>query len=202
LRLALEAGVSPQKIVFDSPAKTISELKLALEKGIYLNLDNFQEFERIKKLMETGQYKNTSIGIRINPQVGGGAIEALSTATATSKFGIPTEYLPQILDAYKEYSWLNGVHVHVGSQGCPLDLIAQGIRRAVDLALSINQTRAGQIKYIDIGGGLPVNFDTDEMNPTFEHYATVLRRHIPELFTDEFVVLRNLVGRIMQRWVL
>jgi diaminopimelate decarboxylase len=189
LSLALEAGVNPQKIVFDSPAKTIPELKLALEKGIYLNLDNFQEFERVKKLMETGQYKNSNIGIRVNPQVGGGAIEALSTATATSKFGIPTEYLPQLMEAYKQYSWLNGIHVHVGSQGCPLDLIAQGIRKAVDMALSINQARAGQIKYIDIGGGLPVNFETEEVTPTFEAYSTVLRKHIPELFTDEFVVI-------------
>jgi len=156
---------------------------------VYLNLDNFQEFERVKKLMETGAYKDTNIGIRINPQVGGGAIEALSTATATSKFGIPTEYLPQILDLYSQHSWLNGVHVHVGSQGCPLPLIAQGIRKAVDLALTINRNRPGQITYIDIGGGLPVNFDSEAMTPTFGEYASVLKQHLPELFTNEFIVL-------------
>lgn len=55
--------------MFDSPAKTIPELKLALEKGIYLNIDNFQEFERVKKLMEANNYQNTKIGIRVNPQV-------------------------------------------------------------------------------------------------------------------------------------
>jgi len=135
------------------------------------------------------QYCDTKIGIRINPQVGGGKIEALSTATMTSKFGIPTEYLPQIMEAYKNYEWLNGVHVHVGSQGCPLDLIAQGIRRAVDLALDVNKVRPNQIKYIDIGGGLPVNFDSEEVSPTFDEWSAVLRKHAPELFTNEFTVI-------------
>lgn len=32
-------------------------------------------------------------------------------------------------------------------------MIAQGIRKVVDIALKINQERPGQIKYIDIGGG-------------------------------------------------
>lgn len=32
-------------------------------------------------------------------------------------------------------------------------MIAQGIKKVVDIALEINQHRAGQIKYIDIGGG-------------------------------------------------
>jgi len=189
LHIALEAGFDSKRIVFDSPAKTRAELKLALEKGIYLNIDNFQEFDRVKQLISTGNYKDTLIGIRVNPQVGGGKIEAMSTATATSKFGIPTEYLDKLYELYYSNSWLNGIHVHVGSQGCPLDLIAQGIRKVVDIALKINQERPGQIKYIDIGGGLPVNFDSEETSPTFEEYAAVLKKHIPELFAPTFTVL-------------
>lgn len=190
LHIALNAGFSPKRIVFDSPAKTKAELKLALEKGIYLNIDNFQEFDRVKELLATGQYKDTLIGIRVNPQVGGGKIEALSTATATSKFGIPTEYLDKLYELYLSHEWLNGIHVHVGSQGCPLDLIAQGIRKVVDIALKVNEERPGQIKYIDIGGGLPVNFDTEEVSPTFTEYSAVLQKHIPELFqSTNFTVL-------------
>ena len=41
----------------------------------------------------------------------------MSTATATSKFGIPTEYIDQIYELYRTHTWLNGIHVHVGSQG-------------------------------------------------------------------------------------
>jgi diaminopimelate decarboxylase len=191
LHIALATGFDSKKIVFDSPAKTKAELKLALEKGIYLNIDNFQEFERVKQLMAAGDYKNTLIGIRVNPQVGGGAIEALSTATTTSKFGIPTEYMDKLVQLYLDFPWLNGIHVHVGSQGCPLPLIAQGIQKVVQIALDINKERPNQIKYIDIGGGLPVNFGSEEFTPTFKEYADELKKHVPELFAPDckFTVL-------------
>jgi diaminopimelate decarboxylase len=192
LHIALAAGFEPKKIVFDSPAKTKAELKLALEKGIYLNIDNFQEFERVKQLMSTGAYKDTLIGIRVNPQVGGGTIEALSTATATSKFGIPTEYLSELNELYLSNTWLNGIHVHVGSQGCPLDLIASGIAAVVTIARNINKQRPNQIKYIDIGGGLPVNFASEDFTPTFADYAGALKdnKDIKDLFeSSEFTML-------------
>ena len=52
------------------------------------NIDNFQEFSRFKKLREASGH-DMDIGFRINPQVGWGSIGAMSTATPSSKFGIP-----------------------------------------------------------------------------------------------------------------
>ena len=43
-------------------------------------------------------------------------------------------------------------HINTTS-GCPLDLIAQGIRKVVDIALKMSRERPNQIKFIDIGGG-------------------------------------------------
>lgn len=64
------------------------------------------------------------MGLRVNPQVGQGAIQATSTATSTSKFGVTlNENREQIIEAVTTNPWLNGLHVHVGSQGCPLQLI-------------------------------------------------------------------------------
>lgn len=70
-----------------------------------------------------------------------------------------------------------------------MDLIAQGIRKVVDIALKVNKDHPNQIKFIDIGGGLPVNFDSDAMSPTFEEYSAVLKEHIPELFNSTYTVL-------------
>lgn len=44
---ALRAGFPPERIVFDSPAKTIGELRFALSQGVNLNIDNMQELERV-----------------------------------------------------------------------------------------------------------------------------------------------------------
>jgi len=130
------------------------------------------------------------LGLRINPQVGAGSIEAMSTASARSKFGVPLEDSggrQAILAAFDRYPWLTRLHVHVGSQGCPLELIAAGIRQVYELAEQINASPgAGRVTSIDIGGGLPVNFDDDRVSPTFAEYVEVVRGAVPGLFDGRY----------------
>ncbi len=47
VELALAAGCPAERVIFDSPAKTIDEIAHALRLGVYLNVDNFAELERI-----------------------------------------------------------------------------------------------------------------------------------------------------------
>ena len=51
-----------------------------------------------------------------------------------------------------------------------------------------------QVDTIDIGGGLPVNFDSEEVTPTFADYAGLLRERVPALFSGEYRV-RTEFGR-------
>jgi diaminopimelate decarboxylase len=191
LEQALRAGFEPGKIVYDAPAKTQDVLHRVLSNGIGLNIDNFQEFERVESLIQETASRSR-IGFRINPQIGAGTIGAMSTATTTSKFGVALDdegNREALIDCYRSRNWLKSIHTHVGSQGCSLDLMAAGIRKTADLAEEINSIIGRQqIEVIDIGGGLPVNFDSDEIKPTFGDYATVLRRQVPELFSGRYTV--------------
>src|SRR2546421_3079541 len=143
LALARAAGLPPDRIVFDSPAKTTAELREALALGVAVHADNPQELARLDALVrETGPESTASpIGLRVNPQVGGGAIEALSTATATSKFGFALRdegAADWIVRAYADRPWLSRLHAHTGSQGIPLGLMASGLRAAYELAERVN----------------------------------------------------------------
>ena len=189
---AVTAGFTGGEIVFDSPAKTNWEINAALSHGATLNIDNFQELARVDAWL--AKDRSTSIiGLRINPQVGGGAIAAMSTATLSSKFGIGLEDCDnrqQIINAYAGRPWLTCLHTHVGSQGCPLDLIAAGIAKTFALAQEINATLGRkQITTLDIGGGLPVNFASDVVTPSFGDYVAALRAGVPALFSGEFRVV-------------
>eukprot|EP01101_Sappina_pedata_P006816 TRINITY_DN3484_c0_g1_i1.p1 TRINITY_DN3484_c0_g1~~TRINITY_DN3484_c0_g1_i1.p1 ORF type:complete len:433 (-),score=143.29 TRINITY_DN3484_c0_g1_i1:57-1355(-) len=189
---------SNDKVVFDSPVKTLAELEFSIKSGIYINLDNFQELERFAHIVDQVQTSHKlRVGLRINPQVGGGSIGTHSTSTATSKFGIPlSENRDKIIEAFKKYSWLKGLHVHVGSQGCPLELICGGIRETYDLSLEIDkQCKDSRIQFFDIGGGLPTNFESFEDKPTFDDHASVLRRSVPELFERKDLLLITEFGR-------
>jgi len=191
LEQALRAGFEPQKIVYDEPAKTKTVLEKVLRRGISLNIDNFQEFDRVSVLIGDGNC-SSRIGFRINPQVGAGEISAMSTATVTSKFGIALEdegNRQAIIDCYKGNRWLTSLHTHVGSQGCSLELMTDGIRKVVDLAEDINEAVGfQQIEVLDIGGGLPVNFDSEEARPSFADYAAALQANVPELFSGKYTV--------------
>ncbi|WP_432195419.1 diaminopimelate decarboxylase [Streptomyces sp. bgisy027] len=189
LALARAAGLGPEVTVLDSPAKTPAELREALALGIAVNADNPQELARIDALMSSAASRSP-LGIRVNPQVGGGSIEATSTATATSKFGVALRdegAREWVVQAYRDRPWLTRLHAHTGSQGIPLSLMVQGVTQAYALAEDINR-RIGrrQIDTLDIGGGLPVNFASDATTPTYAQYARLLSEAVPGLFDGRY----------------
>lgn len=197
LELAVAAGFPPEMIVFDSPVKTWSQLRRALDLGVVINVDNFAELARIEELRSEISYgeQTSTFGIRINPQTGAGAIGALSTADESAKFGIgllDEGSRDAIVAAFVEHPWLTQLHVHSGSQGVSLVHAARGIRAVVELAMEINRLteesgRGRQVSRIDIGGGLPVNFAGEDIVPSFADYRAVLERVVPELFDFDIV---------------
>ncbi|MBU1003742.1 MAG: diaminopimelate decarboxylase [Proteobacteria bacterium] len=191
LELALRAGFEPRRILFDSPAKTGAELRLALERGVNLNADGFQELERIHDLLaglaRQGVSPAGSIGLRVNPQVGAGAIAATSVAGHYSKFGVPVaEFRAEIIAAFGRHPWLTGLHAHVGSQGCSLEQLCAGARTLVDLAEEINDRSPGRVRLLDIGGGLPATYDAADPKPSISDYGVALRQSCPELWSGRY----------------
>ncbi|MFJ4472668.1 diaminopimelate decarboxylase [Streptomyces sp. NPDC089424] len=189
LALARAAGVTPERTVLDSPAKTPAELREALALGVAVNADNPQELDRLDALMRSAPSRSP-LGLRVNPQVGGGSIEALSTATATSKFGVALRdegAREWVIRAYAERPWLTRLHAHTGSQGIALSRMAEGVAATYALAEEINR-RIGrpQVDTLDIGGGLPVNFASEVTTPTYAQYARTLKEAVPGLFDGRY----------------
>ncbi|MEV7567712.1 diaminopimelate decarboxylase [Streptomyces tanashiensis] len=189
LALARAAGVPPSHTVLDSPAKTPAELRQALALGIAVNADNLQELARLDALVASAPTASP-LGLRVNPQVGAGSIGALSTATATSKFGVALRdegARKTVVQAYLERPWLTRLHTHTGSQGIPLALMAEGVGETYALAEEINRAAGRQqIDTLDIGGGLPVNFTSDEETPTYAEYARLLADTVPGLLDGRY----------------
>ena len=76
------------------------------------------------------------------------------------------------------------VHVHAGSQGMPLETIADAIRLCMDFIHEVNGN-GRQIEMFDIGGGLPVNFDSEDYTPRISEFVSILQARVPELFSGE-----------------
>ncbi|WP_149563905.1 diaminopimelate decarboxylase [Streptomyces cacaoi] len=190
LALARAAGVPADRTVLDSPAKTRAELAEALTSGIALNADNPAELARLDALVARAGAPPPPLGLRVNPQLGAGSIGAMSTATATSKFGFPLRDAgarDAVVQAYRDRPWLTRLHAHVGSQGIPPELMARGAAAVLDLAEEINAAVGHtRIDTLDLGGGLPVNFASDETEPTYADYARLLADTAPGLFSGAY----------------
>ena len=70
------------------------------------------------------------------------------------------EFEAKILELYKNYPFLHGLHMHVGSMGMDLSQIIQGAKQLIDLAAKINE-QAGkkQITVLDIGELIDISLD-------------------------------------------
>jgi len=192
LLIAQAAGFETKDIIFDSPAKTMADLRTCIKNNISLNIDNLQELARIDKVIEEFPETESVIGFRVNPQIGSGQIASTSTATSTSKFGYAladNDNRQQLINIYKERPWLKSIHTHTGSQGCELKLMASGVEAITDLAEEINNYIGHQqVTRLDIGGGLPVNFTSEEVTPSFQEFADILKMKVPLIFSNKYQI--------------
>jgi diaminopimelate decarboxylase len=181
VHLALRAGCPPERIVFDSPAKTVGELEAALRLGVRINADNFPEIERIAALLP--HVASTSrIGLRINPELAPPVLVTTSVGHRGSRFGVPLSERQAIQDAFARHEFLTGLHVHIGSQGIGLPALVDGVAAVWDLRQELGSNRHVPIDMFDLGGGLPAVYRDDARRITPAFYATALEAAVPALF--------------------
>lgn len=183
VKLAIDCQIPAHLIIYDAPIKTMSELEFALKNNIHINADSFEECDQIAEIIKF--YPNARVGLRINPAVGSGKIQFTSVATKDSHFGVLLDGNEnKIRDYFLKFPWLNGIHVHIGSQGMSLETLAQG----VGVVFNFAQTLPG-LKYFDMGGGLPVAYRPSDVVYSFHDYAILLKKHIPQLFETKLIII-------------
>lgn len=190
LEHALRLKFPPERVVFDSPAKTEEELEFALMRGVDLNADSLQELDRIAAIRARlgaaiiAAPRRAEVGVRVNPGLRPGRVGATSTAVPGAKFGValPDER-EALFERFDRYDWLTGVHVHSGSQGGELSLLVDAVERAAEFAAQVDARAGGRrVRGLDLGGGLSVAYRSGEIAPGFAEYADALRTRVPSLF--------------------
>ena len=197
--LAVAAGCEPSRIVYDSPAKTRTEIARALELGVHVNADSVDELDRIIDVRAACPDSTATVGLRVNPAVGGGSIPATSVASPSSRFGERAG--PTLADALAARArgrpWLCGLHSHVGSQGMPLDALVAAIAVLSDFRDAVHQRLgATQFDIVDVGGGATTNYTGEEAVVPGE-LAARYRDAAPALFADGTTLVTEF-GRAVQ----
>ena len=174
---ALKAGVPAARIIFSGVGKTEAELAFAVKAGVHqINVESAAELETLSRIAASLRAK-PAIAIRVNPDVGAGGHDKISTGKGDAKFGVSVD---QALALYARAAGdahlaAKGLAVHIGSQIkqlAPLEA-AFGVLRGMAERLRGEGLR---IERLDLGGGLGVPYFNEPDPPSPTDYAAMVDR--------------------------
>ncbi len=187
IQLVLNAGVSPERVIFANTVKRPNAIQFAARQGV--KLMTFDSEYELSKIARYAPEAKVLVRIKV-PNVG-------SVVELSLKFGVePADAVPLLLKAQKMGLEPIGVAFHVGSQ-CTHGNNYLDALELTKILLTEAEAKGISLKMIDIGGGFPIrHFDTDE--DWFANIAPVINMELSRLFAPRVRVVaepgRTLVG--------
>ena len=181
LRKAIEAGFDPKGIVYAGVGKRDKELRYAIEQEILaINCESIQELELIDRFSaEMG--KTTEVALRINPDIDPKTNHCIDTGQADSKFGISYEEVLEHAGEIRALTHIRiiGLHLHIGSQIRELHVF-ENMCNKVNVIVANLEKLGFELRFVDVGGGLGVNYDVPENEPipNFASLFSIVHNHL------------------------
>lgn len=167
------------RVVFSGVGKTAEEIELALRKRTLLfNIESEQELDAVARAAAKCRTK-ANVAFRVNPDVNANTHPYISTGLHEHKFGVPISDAVALYGRAAKTKGLNpiGVSVHIGSQINDFSAFSEAMTRVAEL---VRQLRAEKIdiRYVDAGGGLGIDYEQDEPFSAFAARAESYARAI------------------------
>lgn len=181
IRLCLECGFRPENIVFAGVGKTDAEIEYALKEEI--GCLNVESVEELKVISEIAQRLGVvaPIALRVNPNIDAHTHHYITTGLKENKFGIDIRILDQVVELSHSLKGVTllGLHFHIGSQVttmAPYKLLCKRINSLIAHYLTLGI----EFKYINVGGGLGIDYDNPDINPIadFKSYFNVFAQNL------------------------
>lgn len=170
VKLALHAGVPPQKILYTSNGIAFSEIEEAVSCGVHVNIDSLSNLEKFGQKYG-GNYP---VGVRLRPNILAGGNLKISTGHEKSKFGIPVDQLDRLLSLKEQHALrIKTLHIHTGSDIKDADVFVHGIKVLSDLV-----PHFPDLEIIDLGGGFKVPYEPGDEETDIGHIARRLKSYL------------------------
>ncbi|MBH8553620.1 diaminopimelate decarboxylase [Nostocaceae cyanobacterium CENA357] len=176
LYTALSAGVSPDKIYLHGNNKSREELALAIQSGVTIVADNWDELHALVDIVGTHVTSlRPRIMLRLTPGIECHTHEYIRTGHLDSKFGFDPNDLDEVFAFVSQQPALNcvGLHAHIGSQIFERqphqDLAAvmvQWLRDAANYGLNVTE--------LNVGGGLGIKYIESDDPPSIDEWVKAI----------------------------
>jgi len=165
IRLALEAGTPPEKIIYTPNGVSMEEIERATQLGVQINIDNLSILEQFGT-----KHPKVPVCIRINPHVMAGGNTNISVGHIDSKFGISIHQMPHIKRIVENTGMrINGIHMHTGSDILDIDVFLYASEILFNAA-----TNFENLEFIDFGSGFKVPYKEGDIETNIEELGEKL----------------------------
>jgi len=170
-------------VVFSGVGKQVWEIDAALKANILLfNVESEAELELLAARAEALGIR-ARFALRVNPDVFAETHPYISTGLREHKFGIEIGLARAIYRRAARSKWLDaaGVSVHIGSQIRAVEPFAAALGRVAALVSELKKD-GHNIRYVDAGGGLGIDYHDSPAEPCFDparkvaEYAAALNK--------------------------
>jgi diaminopimelate decarboxylase len=182
--IGIKAGYHPNDILFTPNCVSFEEIKMAVELGVIINIDNISILEQFGH-----EYGNSvPCCIRMNPHIAAGGNSHIQTGHIDSKFGISIYQLRHIERIVSTCNMrINGLHIHTGSEILDSSVFIRMAELMFDAAKSFPN-----LEFIDFGSGFKVAYKEGD-------YVTDIEELSKE-FSQLFKNFCNSYGRDLELW--
>ncbi|MGA8160585.1 MAG: diaminopimelate decarboxylase [Acidobacteriaceae bacterium] len=169
-----------QRIVFSGIGKTAVEMDLALDAGILLfNVESEGELELLAE-RAAKRRKRARFALRVNPDVFAETHPYISTGMREHKFGIDIRKARRVYRRASRFLEAAGVSVHIGSQIQSAEPFGSAAERVTKLIADLRRD-GHAIRFMDIGGGLGIEYHGDKPFDAAEEVAQYAAALIPAI---------------------
>ncbi len=174
LHVALQAGVSPSRLVVHGNNKSAEELDLALRLDVgRIVVDSFDEIERLGRLAIPDTRGKMKVLLRVTPGVVAHTHEYLITGGEDSKFGfgLASGAADEALARLDQIPGVDvmGIHAHIGSQVFRVDSFVHEVEVLAEFFNPLG------LSELCVGGGLGVAYVSGESAPSIGEWADAVR---------------------------
>jgi diaminopimelate decarboxylase len=157
------------RVVFSGAGKQQWEIDAALRAGILLfNVESEAELVLLAERAEALGVR-ARFALRVNPDVFAQTHPYISTGLREHKFGVEIGLARAIYRRAARSQWLDaaGVSVHIGSQIRSVGPFAAALERVAGLVGELRED-GHEIRYVDAGGGLGIDYFDSPAEPKFD----------------------------------
>jgi diaminopimelate decarboxylase len=160
LRRIQELQLQPGRVFFAGPGKRSAELALALQMGVRVQAEGWEDLARLDALASA----EIAVNLRIHPLAGALETNRIIGGVGPSAFGIDEEQLPEILERAKglRHVKIQGLHVFAASNQRNAQTLLDTHDMVLELGRRLQETHGVELQQIDLGGGLGVPYATNE----------------------------------------